>query len=255
MFRKLGKTLQPHLRVGKGDVAPYVLLPGDPKRVSLMCELLDDYRQVADYRQYITVTGTYQGIPVSVTSTGIGCPAVAIAVEELCSVGAGVLIRVGTTGAIQPNIKRTDIVIPVAAARYDGTSINYAPLQFPAVADWSVLNALVTNARRSGARFHVGVVWTSDAFYAEGRQLLEKLAELNVKSVEMECSTLFTLSSLRSSKSGAVLSVDGNLVLGTKKSAQPSTQKPTEFSREMVRSIRESTRIALNAVTELAEEE
>lgn len=250
----MARTLQPHLRVGKGDVAPHVFLPGDPKRVSLMSELLDDYRQVADYRQYITVTGTYRGVPVSVTSTGIGCPAVAIAVEELCSVGAKVLIRVGTTGGIQRDVRRTDIVIPTAAARYDGTSGNYAPLQFPAVADWEVVSALVRNAQRSGVRYHVGVVWTSDAFYAESGGLLETLGKLNVKSVEMEASTLFILSSLRGAKSGAVLSVDGNLVLGTKKSAQPSTKKPTEFAEEMVRSIKQSTRIALNSVVELAEE-
>jgi len=251
----MGKTLQPHLRVGKGDVAPHVLLPGDPKRVSLMCEHLDEYRQAADYRQYITVTGKYQGVPVSITSTGIGCPAVAIAVEELCSVGAKVLIRVGTTGGIQQDVRKTDIVIPVAAVRYEGTSSNYAPLEFPAVADWKVVGALVRNAQRSGVRLHVGVVWTSDAFYAESRELLEKLAELNVKSVEMESSTLFVLSSLRGARSGAVLSVDGNLVRGTKKSAQPSTEKPTEFSQKMVRSIKESTRIALNSIVEIAEEE
>ncbi|WP_420638621.1 nucleoside phosphorylase [Candidatus Poriferisocius sp.] len=138
--------IQYHLRVGPGDVAPYVLLPGDPARVGLIAQHLDDPREVADHREYRTVTGSYRGIPVSATSTGIGCPSAAIAVEELCNVGATHFIRVGSSAAFEVGIDKGDILINTASMRNDGASAMYAEEGFPAVADHFLVRALIDAA-------------------------------------------------------------------------------------------------------------
>lgn len=246
--------LQPHLLVGRGDVAPSVILTGDPKRVPILAELLDRCRKVAEFRQYVTFTGTYREVPVSVASTGIGAPATAIAVEELVKAGARTLIRVGTTGALQPAIALGDLVIATGAARYDGASRAYAPLELPAVADHRIVSALIGKARELGLPFHVGLVWTSDAFYSEAGTTLETLSRLGVKSVEMECSVLFLLGQLRSLRCGAVLAVDGNLATGKKKGEIPAGGQPIEFSNAVLGALKNATKVALEALLHLHRE-
>ena len=149
---------QYHIQVGKGDVGRYVILPGDPKRCAKIAKYFDDAKLVADSREYVTYTGYLDGVMVSVTSTGIGGPSTAIAMEELVMSGADTFIRIGTCGGMQTEVKSGDVVIASGAVRMEGTSREYAPLEFPAVADIRITNALMDTARELAADYHVGVV-------------------------------------------------------------------------------------------------
>lgn len=126
---------QYHIQVGKGDVGRYVILPGDPKRCAKIAQYLDDAKLMADSREFVTYTGSLDGVPVSVTSTGIGGPSAAIALEELVKSGADTFVRVGTCGGIQAEVRSGDLVIATGAVRMEGTSREYAPIEYPAVAD------------------------------------------------------------------------------------------------------------------------
>ena len=127
---------QYHIQVAPGEVGRYVILPGDPKRCALIAKYFDNPVQIADNREYITITGTLDGKKVSVTSTGIGGPSAAIAIEELVRCGADTFIRVGTCGGMQEDILSGDIVIASGAIRMDGTGREYAPIEYPAVSDF-----------------------------------------------------------------------------------------------------------------------
>ena len=134
---------QYHIQVGEGEVGRYVILPGDPKRCKKIAQYFDNPVLVADNREYVTYTGTLDGVKVSVTSTGIGGPSASIAMEELYRCGADTFVRIGTCGGMQTEVKSGDVVIATGAIRMEGTSKEYAPIEFPAVADLSVINALV----------------------------------------------------------------------------------------------------------------
>ena len=159
-------SVQYHLKLAPGDVAPYVLLPGDPGRVPLVASLWDESREVASNREYVTFTGTYRGVPISCTSTGIGCPSTAIAMEELARVGATTFVRIGTCGTFQDRVRNGDMAIFDSAARYDGASRLYAPLEFPAVASHEIVDASIAAGEALGYPFHVGTTRTADSFYA-----------------------------------------------------------------------------------------
>ena len=141
---------QYHTQVGPGDVGSYVLMPGDPKRCAKIAQYLEDPELIADSREYVTYTGTLDGVKVSVTSTGIGGPSTAIAMEELHLCGVDTFIRVGTCGGMQPQVRSGDIVIATGAVRMEGTSREYAPIEYPAVPSLEVTNALAAAARRLG---------------------------------------------------------------------------------------------------------
>jgi uridine phosphorylase len=218
---------QYHLDVAAGDVADTVLLPGDPERVSLITDHWDDAETVAEHREYRTATGTYEGAPLSVTSTGIGSPSAAIAVEELARVGAGTFLRVGSCGALQPEMDVGDLVITTGAVRGEGTSEEYVRQDYPAVADHAVVSALVAAAERLGYDYHCGVTMSTDSFYAgqaregfEGFEaagsdtLLDDLRAANVKNVEMEASSILTLANLYGLRAGAVCTVFANRTTG-----------------------------------------
>lgn len=208
------QRLQYHLRVGPGDVADYVLLPGDPGRVTLIAEHLDDPREVADHREYRTVTGSYRGVPVSATSTGIGCPSAAIAVEELCKVGASHFIRVGSSAAFIEGIEKGDILINTASMRCDGASAMYVDEGFPAVADHFLVRALIDAASDlapgRGFATHVGLNVSSDAFYAETPEWVERMIRHGIMNVEMESSAIFTVAHLRQVRAAMVCAVSYN---------------------------------------------
>ena len=200
-----GTGIQYHLHLKKGDVGRYVILPGDPKRVPLIAKYLDDAVLVADNREYVTYTGTLLGEKVSVTSTGIGGPSAAIAVEELYKVGADTFIRMGTCGGIKLSVKGGDVVIATAAVRAEGTSREYAPIEFPAVADFDVVSAMKSAAEKMNVRSHIGVVQCKDSFYGqhdpdimpvsyELNNRWEAWKRLGVLASEMESSTIFTVS-------------------------------------------------------------
>lgn len=162
-----GSGKQYHTGVGPGDIGEYVILPGDPKRCAKIAAHFDNPVLVADSREYVTYTGTLNGVKVSVTSTGIGGPSAAIAIDELAKCGAHTFIRVGTCGGMQEEVMGGDIVIATGAVRMEGTSREFAPIEYPAVADFNVTNALVSAAGKMGVRNHVGVVQCKDSFFGQ----------------------------------------------------------------------------------------
>ncbi|HHV39160.1 MAG TPA: nucleoside phosphorylase [Tepidimicrobium sp.] len=153
-------SLQYHLKIREGDVAPYVLLPGDPDRVEKVAGYWDEVKLVAKNREYVTYTGAYKGVPISCTSTGIGCPSTAIALEELARCGVHTFLRIGTCGTFQEHVKSGDMAIFDSAMRYDGTSQLYAPAEFPAVASYDVVDACVKALDKLGYNGHVGTTRT-----------------------------------------------------------------------------------------------
>ena len=210
-----GSNKEYHIGVGKGDVGEYVILPGDPKRCAKIAKHFDNPVLVGDSREYVTYTGTLDGVKVSVTSTGIGGPSASIAMEELVKCGAKTFIRVGTCGGIDINVKGGDLVIATGAIRFEGTSKEYAPIEFPAVADLDVINALVSASKKLGKTYHTGVVQCKDAFYGQHRpetlpnshELLNKWdawVRLGTKASEMESAALFIVASYLGVKCGSV---------------------------------------------------
>lgn len=239
---------------GVGDVAEYVLLPGDPKRAEKIATFFDVARKVAEYRGFVTYSGKVGETAISTCSTGIGCPSAAIVVEELTNIGAQNLIRVGTTGALQPEIRIGDIIIATAAVRADGTTNAYVPTGYPAVANFQVVKALIEAAERLEKRFHLGIVVSSDAFYVENKDFVRSYNEANVLSVEMEASVIFTLTNIKRLRGGAILTVDSNLVTGIKKGEFEAGEKTGELDTRVQDSIEDEIRIAIEAVKILESE-
>ena len=218
---------QYHLEVEPGDVADTVLLPGDPDRVETIAADWEDHTIVADHREYRTITGTHEGTPISATSTGIGSPSAAIAVEELARVGAETCIRVGSCGAIQPETDVGDLIITTGAVRQEGTSKEYIRPEYPAVADHAVVSALAAAAEQLGYDYHLGVTASTDSFYAgqsregfggfRGRGSEERIEELRragVLNFEMEAGMLLTLAGLYGLRAGAVCTVFADRTTG-----------------------------------------
>ncbi len=210
-----------HIQVAPGACGKYVILPGDPGRCKAIAACLDQPELTACNREFVTYTGTLDGVPVSVTSTGIGGPSAAIAVQELTMCGAHTFIRVGTAGGIDIQVKSGDIVIASGAVRMEGTSREYAPIEWPAVADFHVTEALVQAAEKLALDYHVGVAQCKDSFYGQhdpdsmpaGYELKAKWNAwkmLGCKCSEMESAALFTVSSVLKARAGAVLQILGN---------------------------------------------
>ena len=162
-----GSGKQYHTGVGPGDVGEYVILPGDPKRCAKIAAHFDNPVLIADSREYVTYTGTLNGVKVSVTSTGIGGPSASIAIDELSKCGAHTFIRVGTCGGIQEQVVGGDVVIANGAVRMEGTSREFAPIEYPAVANFDVTLALKQAAEKAGTRHHIGVVQCKDSFFGQ----------------------------------------------------------------------------------------
>lgn len=213
--------LQYHIQTGEGDVGRYVLLPGDPKRCAKIAKYFDDPKLIADSREYVTYTGFLDGEKVSVTSTGIGGPSASIAMEELHNCGADTFIRVGTCGGMQLPVKSGDLVIASGAIRMEGTSKEYAPIEFPAVAHYEIVDALRASASEMKAPFHVGVVQCKDAFYGQHEpetkpvsyELLQKWEawkRLGCLASEMESAALFVVGSYLQVRVGSVFLVMAN---------------------------------------------
>ena len=161
------RTVQFHIQCAPGDVGRYCILPGDPGRCEKIAKWFDNPVHVMTNREYVTYTGTLLGEKVSVVSTGIGGPSAAIAMEELAAIGADTFIRIGTCGGIQLDVQSGDIVVATGAVRMEGTSREYAPIEFPAVSDFRVLQALTQAAQELGQCWHAGVVQCKDSFYGQ----------------------------------------------------------------------------------------
>jgi len=206
---------QYHIGVKEGDVGEYVILPGDPKRCEKIAAYFDDAKLIADRREFTTYTGFLNGIKVSVTSTGIGGPSAAIALEELVKSGAKYFIRVGTCGGMDLDVKSGDLVIATGAIRMEGTSKEYAPIEFPAVADFDIATALINSAKSLNARYHTGIVECKDSFYGQHNPELMPVSyelqnkwnawlKLGCKASEMESAALFIVASYLKVKAGSV---------------------------------------------------
>jgi len=208
-----------HIGVAPGEVSTVALMPGDPFRVPLVAEYLDDPRDVAHKREHRTMVGTYRGHQITVTSTGMGCPSTAIATEELARVGVTSFIRVGSTGALQPGIEPGDLIVSEGSFRNDGTTDAYVPKGYPAVPDLELTAALARFARERapahGLGVHVGLNVTDDAFYAESQAWTEGMSGLGLLNVEMESSALFVVARQRGLRAGMICAVSSNLVAGT----------------------------------------
>lgn len=213
---------QSHLLCSKNDVSEIALLPGDPGRAKYIAEkFLVKTKIIAQNREFWTYIGWYKNVRLTVTSTGIGSPSTAIAVEELINLGAKILIRVGTCGgALKKEIKAGSIIIPTASIREEGTTKEYLPAEFPAVADIDVVTALKKSAEKLRYRYYIGINRTHDAFYGQSQNLKRwgsiylnprmKNWEYPLISSEMECAPLFLIGTLRGVKTGAVLAVNAN---------------------------------------------
>lgn len=213
--------MQYHVKVKPGDVGRYILLPGDPGRVETIAGYLDEPHFVSSNREHTVYTGSLLGEKVSVVSTGMGCPSTAIAVEELIAVGADTFIRVGTSGAMQPEIQVGDIAIVTGAIRHEGTTPQYLPIEFPAIANHQLVNALVAGAQKLGYDYHLGVSHTKDNFYGEIEMERMPLAN-ELKSLwnawvaggavcsEMEASAIFILASIHRKRAGGVMTIVGS---------------------------------------------
>lgn len=207
---------------GKIEEARFAFLPGDPDRVQFIAQNFDsNSKEIAYKREYRSYLGKMKGESVLVTSTGIGGPSTSIALEELAQLGVKIFIRVGTTGAIQKNIKLGDVIITTGSVRLDGASTHYAPVEYPAVADYEVLHALVEAAKTLGLRYHIGITASCDTFYPGQERKdsysgytirrfqgsMEEWQRLNVLNYEMESSTLLTMANAMGLKAGCVMGV------------------------------------------------
>ena len=213
--------LQFHIKCKAGDVGRYCFLPGDPGRCEKIAAYFDNPVKVQSNREYTTYTGTLLGEKVSVCSTGIGGPSAVIAMEELHNIGADTFIRVGTCGGIALPVKSDDVVIATGAVRHEGASREYAPIEFPAVADFQVTNALVEATKKLGFPLHTGIVQCKDSFYGqhdpsaspvyyELKQKWESWKRLGVKASEMESAALFVVAAALGCRCGSCFHVIWN---------------------------------------------
>jgi len=249
---------QYHLEVTGDDVADSVLLPGNPERVDVVADCWDDHEIVGDHREYRTATGTYDETPISVTSTGIGSPSAAIAVEELARAGADTFIRVGSCGAIQPETDVGDLIITSGAVRQEGTSGEYIREEYPAVADHAVVAALAAAAEELGYDYHVGLTASTDSFYAgqsrdgfegfrarDSEAKIEQLQDANVLNFEMEASAILTLANIYGLRGGAVCTVyadrtSGEFEVTGEQRAAKTASKAVWLLAEMDEAVEES---------------
>lgn len=248
-----------HLHIKEGDVGRYVLLPGDPGRCAKIAAFFDDPHFVAQNREYVTWTGTLLDEKVSVVSTGIGCPSTAIAIEELVDVGADTFIRVGSSGAMQPDGRMGDVAIVTGSIRDEGTTLHYLPVEFPAVADVDVVLALREAAQKMGVTYHVGVSQSKDSFYGEvERTRMPMAAHLEERwnawvaggavCSEMESAVIFILSSLYRKRAGGAMLMINDPDLG-ELSQEDAKKKMAEFDADLV------IRVAVEGLKILIEED
>ena len=213
--------MQFHIHCKEGDVGRYVFLPGDPGRCEAIASFFDNPVHVSQNREYNIYTGTLLGEKVSVCSTGIGGPSASLAMEELVAIGADTFIRVGTCGGIALDVQPGDVVVATGAVRFEHTSLEYAPIEFPAVADFGIATALRAAGEDLGYRVHTGVVQCKDSFYGQHSpekspvyyELLQKWESwkrLGVKASEMESAALFVVAAALGVRCGSCFHVVWN---------------------------------------------
>ena len=243
-----------HIACAQGDIGRYCILPGDPGRVPAIAALFDDAHFVARNREFTIYTGTLLGEKVSVCSTGIGGPSASIAMEELHNIGADTFIRVGTCGGIDLDVRSGDVVVATGAIRYEHTSREYAPIEFPAVADFQVTNALVEATKKLGFPLHTGIVQCKDSFYGqhdpaaspvyyELQQKWESWKRLGVKASEMESAALFVVAAALGCRCGSCFHV----VWNQEREAAGLDQKMSEDTSSSVKVSVEALKLLIEA--------
>jgi len=224
------------------DGATVAIVPGDPERVKRIAELMDNATFLASHREYTSYLAYIDGKAIVICSTGIGGPSTSIAVEELAQLGVRTFLRVGTTGAIQEHINPGDVIVTQAAVRLDGASLHFAPMEFPAVANFEVTSAMATACREFGVEPHIGITASSDTFYpgqerydtVSGRVTrrfkgsMQEWQDLGVLNYEMESSTLFTMCTANGWRAGCVAGVIVNRT--QQEIPDEATMKKTEVS-------------------------
>ncbi len=232
-----------HIRCEAKDIARYAFVPGDHERAKKIVDHFDNARLVSDSRGYLVYTGTVDGIPMTVSSTGMGGPQAAICIEELGHMGANTFIRVGSCGTLQDRVPCGGVIIPTGVYRAGATGNLYLPPAFPAAPHFQVLTTLAEAAAKLGIKAHVGIGWGGDAFYAlPDPQLIAKLKEAGVLSLEMESDTLFIVASFRGWRAGSILANDGT-----------STEIKPAWGEELFRRGEEQAiRIAIEAMKSIA---
>ncbi len=232
-----------HIRCDAREIARYVFVPGDHDRARRIADHFDNARLVSDSRGYMVYTGTVDGIRMTSMSTGIGGPQVAIGIEELGHMGADTFIRVGSCGTLQDSVQPGDLIIPTGVYRGGATGDRYLPPAFPAAPNWAMLTALVQASKKLGIKAHVGLGWSSDAFYALPEpQFIAKLKQAGVLAVEMEADTLFIVSSFRGFRAGAIFANDGTA----------TEVKPAWAEQAFRRGEEQEIRIAIEAMKSIA---
>ena len=232
-----------HLPIKFGEVARYVIVPGDPNRVPVIAESLENVINQGQNREFNAYKGTHNEIEVSVVSTGIGCPSTAIAVEELSYIGAEVFIRIGTSGSVDKSAKKGDIFIATAAVRDDGTSKQYIPIEFPAIASHNVVSNLIKASKNLNIDSKVGICQSKDSFFGETEPDRMPVApyldfkwkswqEGGVGASEMEAATLFTLSQIKRIEAGAILAIETSDKDTIKKMTEIVLESITYMERE-----------------------
>lgn len=243
------KDMEYHLQIKTGDVGRYVILTGDPGRCEGIAKMLESPEKKAENREYVTYTGMLMGEKVSVVSTGIGGPSAAIALEELAHCGADTFIRVGTSGGMQKDVLGGDAVIAAGAVRQEGTSREYAPIEYPAVADYRIVRALALAAENMGMRHHIGVVQCKDSFYGQHepdsmpvaaalKEMWRAWIQCGALASEMESAALFVAGQVRRLRVGTILLVVGNQTrreLGLEDIQCHDTQGVTRLAVEAIR--------------------
>ena len=241
-----------HIACAQGDIGRYCILPGDPGRVPAIAALFDDAKQIAYNREFNVWTGTLLGEKVTACSTGIGGPSASIAMEELHKCGADTFIRTGTCGGIDLNVQSGDVVVATGAIRYEHTSREYAPIEFPAVADFQVVNALVQATKSLDLPLHTGIVQCKDSFYGqhdpaaspvyyELQQKWETWKRLGVKASEMESAALFVVAAALGCRCGSCFHV----VWNQEREAAGLAQKMSEDTTSSVRVSVEALKILI----------
>ena len=243
-----------HIACAQGDIGRYYILPGDPGRVPAIAALFDDAKQIAYNREFNVWTGTLLGEKVTACSTGIGGPSASIAMEELHKCGADTFIRTGTCGGIDLNVQSGDVVVATGAIRYEHTSREYAPIEFPAVADFQVTNALVEATKKLGFPLHTGIVQCKDSFYGqhdpaaspvyyELQQKWESWKRLGVKASEMESAALFVVAAALGCRCGSCFHV----VWNQEREAAGLDQKMSEDTSSSVKVSVEALKLLIEA--------
>ena len=243
-----------HIACAQGDIGRYCILPGDPGRVPAIAALFDDAKQIAYNREFNVWTGTLLGEKVTACSTGIGGPSASIAMEELHKCGADTFIRTGTCGGIDLNVQSGDVVVATGAIRYEHTSREYAPIEFPAVADFQVVNALVEATKKLGFPLHTGIVQCKDSFYGqhdpaaspvyyELQQKWESWKRLGVLASEMESAALFVVAAALGCRCGSCFHV----VWNQEREAAGLDQKMSEDTSSSVKVSVEALKLLIEA--------